>query len=172
MSLEQTGIVSAEQFRSILPSEERRMQGPYAIAECFQNIPCNPCTTSCKVHAVTQDNINALPQIHYETCIGCGKCVAVCPGLACFVIDETKEEGKVWITMPYELLPVPEKGMTVTALNREGIPVTEGVVKRVVGGLSMNHTYLITVSVDADYLDTVRSIQVDCTDQGGDSYAG
>ena len=26
--------------QGILPSEERRKKGPYALFECFQNIPC------------------------------------------------------------------------------------------------------------------------------------
>ena len=38
--------------QGILPSEERRQKGPYALFECFQNIPCNPCYTACKFNAV------------------------------------------------------------------------------------------------------------------------
>lgn len=169
MTLEQSGIVTYEQFLSVLPDEERRRKGPYVIAECFQKIPCNPCTTSCPAHGVTQETINDTPVIDAEKCTGCGMCVSVCPGLACFVIDETAEEGKVWITMPHEIVPVPEKGEEVTVLDREGNPKGTGIVKRVRGGKSMNHTYLVTVSVDSGLIYDVRSIDAGSKTGGEDN---
>ena len=35
------------------PTEERFAQGPVAIAECVQEIPCNPCEGACPFHAIT-----------------------------------------------------------------------------------------------------------------------
>jgi sarcosine oxidase subunit alpha len=60
------------------------------IIECPQRIPCNPCHTSCPTGAVKAfKDINDQPEIDYEKCTGCARCVAVCPGLACFVVDLT-----------------------------------------------------------------------------------
>ena len=43
-------------------------------------------------------------------CIGCGMCVASCSGQAIFLVDETYEPGFATVTLPYEFLPLPEKG--------------------------------------------------------------
>ena len=43
-----------ERVLKLLPSEERRKKGPYAIFECFQQIPCNPCYTACRFGAVKE----------------------------------------------------------------------------------------------------------------------
>ena len=36
-----------------MPSEERMRQGRVAVIECVQEIPCNPCSFSCKFNAIT-----------------------------------------------------------------------------------------------------------------------
>ena len=57
---EKIGVASEKMIKEILPSEERRQEGPYAIFECFEEIPCNPCFTGCKVGAVKPfNNINS-----------------------------------------------------------------------------------------------------------------
>lgn len=160
MSLEQDGIVTRELFACSLPDEARRRKGPYVVLECYQEIPCNPCTTSCKLHALAQETINALPQPDWEKCTGCGRCVGICPGQACFVLDETAEPGRVRITFPYELLPLPKEGMTVEALGRDGLVKGEAVVRKVRSGKALDKTHVVTVSVDAALIYDVRSIRV------------
>ena len=45
MALINTGYLEYEELESIqtLPSDERYAEGPVAIIECVQEIPCNPC---------------------------------------------------------------------------------------------------------------------------------
>ncbi|MEA2055800.1 MAG: 4Fe-4S binding protein, partial [Candidatus Thermoplasmatota archaeon] len=71
---ERTGLLSVKDLK--LPSEEQLEKG-VAIIECIQKIPCNPCVESCPVNAITMKNINDLPIIDYDKCVGCGKCVGV-----------------------------------------------------------------------------------------------
>ena len=49
------GVPSKEELASCpgVPSEERMRQGRVAVIECVQEIPCNPCSFSCKFNAIT-----------------------------------------------------------------------------------------------------------------------
>jgi Fe-S-cluster-containing hydrogenase component 2 len=159
--LEKTGVVSLETVEKNLPSEERRKKGPYVVIECFQRIPCNPCYTACKVGAVREfEDINDLPEVDYEKCTGCGLCVSSCPGLACFVIDETFSEDKALIKLPYELLPLPEVGDVLDALDREGNIVGKAEVVKVQSGKKLDCTSVISISVPKEQCMIVRNIKL------------
>ena len=158
-TLESTGIASREMFEKLLPSPERRARGPYIVMECYEEIPCNPCSTSCPFHAVHMDNINDLPQCDIDKCTGCGNCVGRCPGLACFVIDETVGDGKVKITFPYEMVPLPAVGDQVDALGRDGEVVGKAEIVRVLSTEKLDHTSIITMLVDKELLYDARNIR-------------
>ena len=96
---EKTGILSMKELQ--VPSKKQLEKG-VAILECVQEIPCNPCVDSCPVHAISMKDINAPPVNDFEKCIGCTKCVGVCPGLAIFVVKV--KDDKAWITLPYEFV--------------------------------------------------------------------
>ena len=157
----QDGIVTREMFEAKLPPAERRAKGPYVIMECFQTIPCDPCTTSCKFGAVKDmDDINEIPQPIWDNCSGCARCVSACPGLACFIIDETYSEDKFSIKIPYEMFPLPSKGDTVQGVDRNGTPVTDAEVLAVLSNKGVDKTNVITLAVDKKYLYEVRSIKL------------
>ena len=62
-----------------------------------------------------------------KKCIGCGLCVAQCPGQACFLVDMSHEEYDT-VTLPYEYYPLPEKDQEVYGLSRDGKYVIKAVV--------------------------------------------
>ena len=145
-----------------LPDLERRKKGPYAIFECFQKIPCNPCYTACKFQAVKElIDINELPETYYDKCVGCGLCVAHCSGLAAFVIDETYSDTQTLIKIPYEYYPLPKKGDEVDAVNREGQIVTRAIVDSVM--TYKDKTSMVGIIVDDFYAHIVRGIALDLT---------
>lgn len=149
---ERTGVLSEDDLD--LPSKEQLRQG-VAIVECVQEIPCNPCVDACPTDAISMEDINVPPRVDYEACIGCGKCVAICPGLACFVV---KLEGDhALVTLPYEMLPLPEEGDHVAALNRQGEQVGDAIVREVREG----DTPVITVEVSPEHAMQVRAIEVE-----------
>ena len=145
--LKSSGIADREDIDSVWPSEERLSKGPVVIVECFQEIPCNPCETSCPRKAITVgSDINALPQVDHSKCNGCSICVARCPGLAVFVVDASGDRES-FITMPYEFIPLPHKGETVEALDREGRVRGLAKVVKVVNTKAQDRTPLVTLAV-------------------------
>jgi Fe-S-cluster-containing hydrogenase component 2 len=133
------------------------MRGPYATIECFQRIPCDPCHHSCRFGAIQEfDDINDIPKMDWSKCTGCGLCVAACPGLAIFVVDETYGETECLIAIPYEFVPLPEKGQPVRLTDRAGIVVAEGAVQRVVAGKKPSGTPVVWVSAPKKLATVVR----------------
>ncbi|MDG6229032.1 MAG: 4Fe-4S binding protein [Candidatus Thermoplasmatota archaeon] len=149
---ENTGILSISDL--VLPTNEQLEKG-VAITECIQRIPCNPCVDSCPVHAISMKDINALPVVDYDACIACGRCVGVCPGLAIFVVKVQGDQAL--ITLPYEFLPRPQKGESVSVLDRAGKTMGKGKIIRV---KQQGRTSIITVSVEKKYAMDVRNIRV------------
>ncbi len=98
-------------------------EGIYPVFYCNQEIPCNPCTTVCDQQQIeTIDNvITQLPYFKGEQdCVGCGKCVAVCPGLAVVLLDYRKDKDFPLVTFPFELTEAKlEKGEKVIVVSNE-----------------------------------------------------
>jgi len=98
-------------------------EGIYPVFYCNQEIPCNPCTTVCDQQQIKtiDDLITQLPYFKGEQdCIGCGKCVAVCPGLAVVLIDYRKDKNNPLVTFPFELTKEKlEKGKKITVVSNE-----------------------------------------------------
>jgi len=149
---EKTGVLSLKDLR--LPNKKQLEKG-VAIIECIQNIPCNPCVDACPFNAISMKDINALPIVDYDKCIGCGQCIGVCPGLAIFVVRYI--DDKALISIPYEFLPIPRVNDKVEALNRKGEFVDMVVVKKVV---KKGKTWVITVLANIEDAMNIRNIRV------------
>lgn len=151
-SYEKDGVLTIKELS--LPTDEQLKKG-VALIECVQEIPCNPCVDICPVGAISMKDINAPPVVDYDKCTACGKCIGVCPGLAIFVIKI--KDDKALISIPYEFLPVPEKGDMVKALNRRGEAVSDAIVQRVV---KKGKTMIVSVEVEKNLCNDVRNIRV------------
>jgi len=141
----------------IFPSEEKMKKGPFPIIECIEEIPCNPCETSCPKGAIKiGENITNLPKINHELCSGCGICVVKCPGLAIFMTEIEGDYGK--LSIPWELLPLPEKGQIFTGLNRKGKPVCKG---EITGIRKMKEkTHIVTGKFPKEFIHEVRHFEI------------
>jgi len=158
--LERTGIPTDNDLEKVIPDKKRLAQGPVVIIECFQKIPCDPCAISCKLGAIKPfKDINDLPQVDFDKCTGCGICISSCPGLAIFVIDMNYSEEKSLIKLPHEMLPLPEKGEDVYALDRAGSILGKAKVVRVLK--IKNKTNIISLEVPKSMAMKVRSIKVE-----------
>ncbi|MTI95570.1 MAG: 4Fe-4S ferredoxin [Firmicutes bacterium] len=159
--LKATGVAGPKDWEAKLPDSQRRKQGPYVVFECFQEIPCNPCEQACPRNAVAiGEDINTIPCIDYGLCNGCAICVARCPGLAIFVVDETYAEGYGKVMIPWEYKPLPAKGDTVTAVGRDGKEVCTAEVVEVRNIKNQDRTAVIGLKVPLEHVNVVRGIKL------------
>lgn len=155
------GYITPEELERVhpLPTAERLRERPAAIPECPQEIPCTPCREVCPTGAITMERANDPPRVDYSRCIGCSLCVQICPGLAFFMVH--LKDGRARVTMPYEYLPLPERGDRVRLLNRAGEVVGEGVVTLVITReRSRGDTAVLTVEMDENLAMEVRAVEV------------
>lgn len=152
MGYKESGVISINELK--LPNEEQLKKG-VAIVECLENIPCNPCVEACPFGAITMRDLNDTPKVNYDKCTGCKRCIAVCPGLAIFVVKLEGEDAL--ISLPYEFLPVPKKGDVVVALDREGKVRGNAKVEEV---RKVGKTHIITIRTKKEDAMVVRNIRV------------
>jgi Fe-S-cluster-containing hydrogenase component 2 len=131
--------------------------GGKVVVECPEGIPCDPCATSCPFGAISKKTITSLPEIEESKCTGCTICVSTCPGLAIFVIEGLGEKTR--ITLPYEFLPLPEKGQEVKVLSREGKAIGSARVVRVLTK-GRDRTAAITLETSSDIASEVRNFRI------------
>ncbi|AFM40213.1 hypothetical protein Desaci_1181 [Desulfosporosinus acidiphilus SJ4] len=166
--LNKTGIPTAEDVKTVTPTEERLKKGPVAIIECFQKIPCNPCTEACKQGAIQpMEEINDLPRMDFDKCNGCGVCLSRCPGLAIFIVDGSYSAEEAIVRVPYEYLPVPQVEEEVVGVDRAGKELGTFKVKKVQSGGPKNKTYTVWLAVPQELAMEVRGIRL-----GGVRHAG
>jgi Fe-S-cluster-containing hydrogenase component 2 len=163
MPLEKDGVIEKEELEKSpgVPSEKRLKEGPVAVIECIRKIPCDPCVPACPHGAIRiAPSINDIPELLEDKCTGCGSCIPVCPGLAIFLVDENYSETESLVSLPYELLPFPEKGDAVELLNRRGKPVGKGTVARVLNQEIYDKTAVVTLAVPKGLAMEVRGFRI------------
>ncbi|MFA5380320.1 MAG: 4Fe-4S dicluster domain-containing protein [Candidatus Izemoplasmatales bacterium] len=148
--LDKNGVASLEQVKSRFP-EQTRLLKPKAIIECYEDIPCNPCSTSCPFHAIEiGDDINLQPRLNIDLCTGCGICVTSCPGLA--IMTAELRENRAVFKIPYEFIPYPVVNSVWSGVNRDGKVICDAIIEKVSLTSKQDKTALVTVSVDHKYL--------------------
>lgn len=86
-------------YQNNLPDE-----GVFPVIHCLQEIPCNPCTTVCPTNSIKIKTSTIMGQPQYDgSCIGCGKCLFICPGLAISIVDFRKDKELPTVSLPYEI---------------------------------------------------------------------
>ena len=157
--LEKTGIPSLSDIESAFPDEARLKQGPVAVIECFQEIPCNPCQNACRRNAIQPfEDITHLPKIITDNCNGCALCVPQCPGLAIMTVHLDFSEDKAMMSIPYEFKPLPKAGETVKGLDRSGKEVAPVQVVKVLDTKITDKTPVISFVLDKKYIKMIRNI--------------
>jgi Fe-S-cluster-containing hydrogenase component 2 len=160
---EKTGILSDSDLAklNLLPSARRLEKGPVVMVECVQEIPCDPCASACARKAITiEGNITNIPKVNFDLCNGCTLCIPHCPGLAIFVVNKNYSKQEASITLPFEFLPIPQKGEIVEGLDRAGKKVCRARVDKVITAKSFDHCAIITIIVSKKYWNKVRNFRI------------
>jgi len=149
--IEKDGVATIEMIKSKFPKKEV-LSRPKAIIECYTEIPCNPCSTSCPFDAIfIGADINQIPRIDFDKCTGCSSCIAACPGLAIMVA--MIKNGKAYFKIPYELLPLPKVGEKWEAVNRYGEVLDKPcLIENVMKTKKTDRTVIVTVSIEQPFL--------------------
>ena len=143
------------------PSLKRLQEGPCAVIECIEKIPCNPCETACPSGAIKiGSRITNLPVLDEDKCTGCGVCISPCPGLAIFVLNLNYTNESAMILFPFEFLPLPKVGEEVSAVDREGKKVCKGKLVRILNKPKQDRAPVVSISIPKKYALIVRGISV------------
>jgi Fe-S-cluster-containing hydrogenase component 2 len=155
------GIPTLEELKagSGWPPDKRFAEGPVAVLECTQAIPCNPCEAACPHKAISVgSDIITPPVLDGNSCVGCGLCIPQCPGLAIFVVDMTYSKDEATVEFPFEYNNPPERNSIISAVNRIGEKVCEGRVLDIKNSPSFGKTMVIKIKIPKDYAHNVRGI--------------
>ncbi|MBN1949429.1 MAG: FAD-dependent oxidoreductase [Candidatus Cloacimonetes bacterium] len=126
-------------------------EGIMPIIHCNQEIPCNPCSTVCPTGSIriAGDPVLGLPYYH-GNCIGCGKCVTICPGLAITLVDYRQDPENPLVTMPYEVSNIRiREGDAVAVNDIDGNPLGEFRIEKITDLKSANRTLLVKIKLPA-----------------------
>ena len=134
---------------------------------CTQEIPCNPCTSVCPqglIHIDEADIRNVPDYIADQVgkaCIGCTKCVSICPGLAITLVDPRENVEMANVTIPFEFgNSALEPGQMALAMDANGDLLGEVRVARVTAIPSNDRTVLVVVEAPRDKAARIAGLRV------------
>ncbi|MFC2108034.1 FAD-dependent oxidoreductase [Candidatus Bipolaricaulota bacterium] len=139
----------------------------FPVIHCTQEIPCNPCASVCPqglIH-IDEDDIRQVPEYmaaHIgKACIGCMKCVTICPGLAITLLDGRTDAAHPIVTIPFEFgLHKAQAGDTVIAMDVSGEILGEVPVLEVRAIPSNDRTVLVKVQASAAIAERIAGLRV------------
>jgi len=124
----------------------------FPLIRCVQDIPCNPCTDVCPVGSIriADGTITSQPTFSGR-CLGCGRCVSICPGLAINLVvqDYDPAREKALVILPWEVHEsvAGRPGERVHTVDMVGNPVGEGTVVAIRERDDQNRRRLLVVEV-------------------------
>ncbi|KQC05999.1 MAG: sulfurtransferase [Candidatus Cloacimonas sp. SDB] len=159
---EKAAVLKSEPGKITCYKENISQQDVYPVIHCRQEIPCNPCSTICPTNSIkiAGNPITGLP--YYEgKCLGCAKCVAVCPGLAITLVDHRLDNEHPIVTLPYEVKNFRiEIGDELICTDIEGNMLGKYRVIKVSDLKANNHTQLIKIKADRRLADRIVSFRI------------
>ena len=136
----------------------------YPVIRCAQEIPCNPCTEVCVLQSIKikEPTMMGRPQFDGD-CLGCTRCVSICPGLAITLVDKRYDKSKktARVVLPWEMPEGTIKiGQQVTTTGVEGEIISEGKVISVKKSKWQNKRVLVSLELPFNEADNVAGIRI------------
>jgi NADPH-dependent 2,4-dienoyl-CoA reductase/sulfur reductase-like enzyme/Fe-S-cluster-containing hydrogenase component 2 len=136
----------------------------YPHVRCMQEIPCNPCAEICPQKSISMPSgkITHLPDFS-NRCVGCARCVSICPGLAITLVDHTYDKAGelTLVSIPWEM---PKKtirpGMEVKTSGFEGNEIGVGKVIAIRSSKWQNLRSIVAIEVPSHEADLVAGIKL------------
>jgi sarcosine oxidase subunit alpha len=160
-------ILKSKPGLTIPESLPHAAEGVVPVFHCNQEIPCNPCTAVCPqgLIQIDESDIRALPAFISEqvdkACIGCEKCVTICPGLAITLVDYRQDAEQPTVTIAYEFLKDSiQVGDVVTVLDAEGQVLGNVPVVKVRAIKAFDRTIAVKVRAPQEYAERIAGIQI------------
>lgn len=160
-------ILKSRPGETVDPNIPDLEEGVFPIMHCTQEIPCDPCSTVCPRHLILVDqaDIRHLPVVDYfaeKGCIACGRCVAVCPGLAVTLVDFRKNSENALVTLPFEQDPMSlAEGDQIELTTTEGMSLGNATIKTIKKIKDYaNGTSLLTVEVPRETAKIVSGLRI------------
>jgi len=136
----------------------------YPLIQCAQEIPCNPCTEVCVLQSIKIKETSMMRRPQFEgDCLGCARCVAICPGLAITLVDKGYDKTKktARVVVPWEMPEGTIKiGQKVTTTEMEGETVGKGKVIAMKKSKWQNRRILVSLEVPYDDADKIAGIRM------------
>ena len=149
-----------ESRRKPPPSEK----GVFPVFHCYQEVPCNPCTSVCPAGAIKTegDRLTGLPFMEdLDRCTGCAACAAICPGLSITLVDYRDDPRHPLVTFPYEAWRDRVRvGQKVPVTDIEGAVLGHYAVEKVTSRKKYPGTLLVRVRLDKPAAKTAAGIWV------------
>ncbi len=160
--VEKAAVLKSPGGKVFPAAQPRERQGVFPVLHCTQEIPCNPCMTICPKNLIGTKGhpILGIPE-YSEGCIGCGKCVEICPGLAITLVDFRKSVSRPVVTMPFELCTGDlAEGREVDVTDAAGNLLGEGIIRSIRSRPGGRNTTLLGIEVDGDWASRAAGIRV------------
>jgi NADPH-dependent 2,4-dienoyl-CoA reductase/sulfur reductase-like enzyme/Fe-S-cluster-containing hydrogenase component 2/bacterioferritin-associated ferredoxin len=145
------------------PEDARPETGIMPVFHCRQKIPCNPCVSVCKngVIEIPGDGLTEKPGVTGKACIGCNRCVFICPGLAISLVDYREDPENPVVSCAYEVHNhAYQKGDEVLLTDSEGRPIQKAAVLGTVMNKASGKTQLVRVRIGREAARRVAGFRI------------
>jgi sarcosine oxidase, subunit alpha len=141
--------------------------GVHPVFHCAQEIPCNPCTSVCPQQLIHIDPLDIRKVPVYlgdalgDACLGCEKCLRVCPGLAITLVDYRPGADEPLVTIPFEFdTHAVQVGDVVTAVDASGGVLGNLEVTTVRSAKKYDGTVIVKLRAPAGVAERVAGIRI------------
>ncbi|MEK7722578.1 MAG: FAD-dependent oxidoreductase, partial [Elusimicrobiota bacterium] len=149
------------------PAAKAHTKRVYPVLHCHQEIPCNPCVTVCPKKSIklAGGSIMAVPRFTGD-CIGCFKCLLICPGLAVTMVDYRKDPENPSVALPFEIgRGLVKKGDKVRLTGWEGADLGKAEVLDV-KDFKAENTLIVIVKASPETADLAVSLKLYSAEAG------